>query len=375
MRKKGWLWCGFLSFLLLCGCAEPKVIEEVGLITASGYDPGKNGTILGTLVELKIDPVAANDVVILETESSTIRGIRNAANKKTSKGLASGQLRVILYGEGMFNQGNTGIAESLSTDPVISDLTYLAMADGKARDILQLKAKQIPDIGIHLYNLINQNTKVKIMPSATLQEVLHNHFTVGKDPVLPILKKEGKKEIAFSGVAIFKGSNLVGKISTEQSFYLTLLTDKYKSGSIDIEINTDSSKLKPINRRLNKTVVSLDSIGSSSDIKLINKEKVEFDLDVNLSARLLEVTSQISLGNPENIKLIEKEINKSMKKEIEELIAYCQSKESDVVGLGEVYKSSVRHSKLTDEKWYKMFKEAKVNVNLDFTIKRTGLIE
>jgi spore germination protein len=375
MRKKGWLWCGFLSFLLLCGCAEPKVIEEIGLITASGYDPGKNGTILGTLVELKIDPVATNDVVILETESSTIRGIRNAANKKTSKGLASGQLRVILYGEGMFNKGNTGIAESLSTDPVISDLTYLAMADGKARDILQLKAKQIPDIGIHLYNLINQNTKVKIMPSATLQEVLHNHFTVGKDPVLPILKKVGNKEIAFSGVAMFKGNNLVGKISTEQSFYLTLLTDKYKSGSIDIEINTDSSKLKPLNRRLNKTVVSLDSIGSSSDIKLINKEKVEFDLDVNLTARLLEVTSQISLGDPENIKLIEKEINKSMKKEIEKLIAYCQSKESDVVGLGEVYKSSVRHSKLTDEKWYKIFKEAKVNVNLDFTINRTGLIE
>ncbi|MBY0148007.1 Ger(x)C family spore germination protein [Neobacillus niacini] len=375
MRKKGWLWCGFLSFLLLCGCAEPKVIEEIGLITASGYDPGKNGTILGTLVELKIDPVATNDVVILETESSTIRGIRNAANKKTSKGLASGQLRVILYGEGMFNKGNTGIAESLSTDPVISDLTYLAMADGKARDILQLKAKQIPDIGIHLYNLINQNTKVKIMPSATLQEVLHNHFTVGKDPVLPILKKEGNKEIAFSGVAIFKGSNLVGKISTEQSFYLTLLTDKFKSGSIDIEINSDSSKLEPINRRLNKIVASLDSIGSSSDIKLINKEKVEFDLNVNLTARLLEITSQISLGNPENIKLIEKEINKSMKKEIEKLIAYFQSKESDVVGLGEVYKSSVRHSKLTDEKWYKMLKEAKVNVNLDFTIRRTGLIE
>lgn len=375
MRKNGWVWCIFLSVLLLFGCAEPKVIEEIGLITASGYDPGNNGTILGTLVELKIDPVATNDVVILETESSTIRGIRNAANKKTSKGLASGQLRVILYGEGMFNQGNTGIAESLSTDPVISDLTYLAMAEGKARDILQLKAKQIPDIGIHLYNLINQNTKVKIMPSATLQEVLHNHFTVGKDPVLPILKKEGNKEIAFSGVAIFKGSNLVGKISTEQSFYLTLLTDKFKSGSIDIEINSDSSKFEPINRRLNKIVVSLDSIGSSSDIKLINKEKVEFDLNVNLTARLLEITSQISLGNPENIKLIEKEINKTMKKEIEKLIAYFQSKESDVVGLGEVYKSSVRHSKLTDEKWYKMLKDAKVNVNLDFTIRRTGLIE
>ncbi|MFB3167119.1 Ger(x)C family spore germination protein [Neobacillus sp. 179-C4.2 HS] len=373
MRNRGCFGLWTLLFLLLCGCAEPRILEEVGLITTYGLDLAKNGSILGTIVELKIDPRAAQDVVILETEAFSIRGIRNNANKKSSKRLASGQLRVIVYGEKLLKQGNTGIAETLTNDPSVSDLTYLAMADGPARDILQVKAKHIPDIGIHLFDLIDQNTKGKVIPSATLQEVLHSHYAVGIEPIMPILRKEGKEGIGFTGVALFKGSKFVGKISTHQSFYLNLIIDKYKGGIKDIKIK--SSKLKPRNRRLNKTVASIDSLDSSSDIKLINTEKPEFDIDIKLSGRLLEITSKVDLGNPETIKLIEKAITKSITKEIEKLIAYCQTKESDIFGLGEIYRSSVRHSKLTDEKWYRMFKEAKVNVNVDFSVKRTGLIE
>lgn len=373
MRTKGWFWSCSFSFLLLSGCAQPKILEEVGLITTYGYDISKNGNILGTMVELTIDPTSPQDVVILQAEALSVRGIRNNANNKTSKRLASGQLRVILYGEELLKQGRTGIAETLTSDPTISDLTYLAMAEGTARDLLNLKSEHIPDIGNHLYKLIDQNTKGRVMPSATMQEVLHSHFSVGKEPVMPILSKEGKEGVGFTGVALFKGSKLVGKINTEQSFYLNLLIDKYKGGNKDIEIK--SSKLKPRNPQMNKTVASLDSIGGSSNIKLINKEKVEFDLDVKVTGRLLEVTSMFDMSKPENIKLIEKEITKSMKREIEKLIAYCQSKEADVLGFGEIYRRSVRYSRLTDKRWYKMFKDAKVNVNVDFSVTRTGLNE
>jgi spore germination protein len=373
MRTKGWIWSCSFSFLLLCGCAQPRVLEEVGLVTTYGYDISKNGSILGTMVELTIDPASPKDVVILESEALSVRGIRNNANNKTSKRLASGQLRVIIYGEEILKQGRTGIAETLTSDPSISDMTYLAMADGTARDLLKLKTEHIPDIGNHLYKLIDQNTKGRVMPSATLQEVLHNLFSIGKEPILPILKKDGKGEVGFTGVALFKESKLVGKINSDQSFYLNLIIDKYKGGNKDVEIK--SSKLKPRNPQLNKTVASLDAVNGSSKIKLINREKVEFDLDVKVDGRLLEVTSMIDLGNQENIKLVEKEITKSIKREIEKLIAYCQSKESDAMGFGEIYRSSVRHSNLTDKRWYKMFKEAKVNVNVDFSVKRTGLNE
>ena len=104
MRTKGWFWSCSFSFLLLCGCAQPRILEDVGLVTTYGYDISKNGAILGTIVELTIDPASPKDVVILESEALSARGIRNNANNKTSKRLASGQLRVILYGEEMLKK-------------------------------------------------------------------------------------------------------------------------------------------------------------------------------------------------------------------------------------------------------------------------------
>ena len=374
MKKKGWF-CIFLSILLLCGCAEPKILDKVGLITTVGYDLGKNGSVLGTLVELKIDPNTPKDVVIVESQALTVRGIVTNANKKTSKRLASGQLRVIIYGEDLLKTGKTKIATTLTSDPTISDMTFLAMTDGKARDLLHLRNEHIPDIGIHIFRFMEQNTMAKTMPSSTMQEVLHNHYTVGKEPVMPIIKKNDKEGILFSGVAIFKGAKLAGKITTDQSFYLGLINDKYKSGSKDVLIESASPKLKGGNLGSQKPVVALDSIQSSSNLKLINKEKPEFALNIKLKARLLEITSSIDVGNPQNIKLIENEVAKSMKKDIEKLIAYCQSKNSDVFGLGDTYRRTVRHSNLTDVKWYKMYKNAKVNVNVDFSVLRTGLNE
>ncbi|SDN41577.1 Ger(x)C family spore germination protein [Bacillus sp. OK048] len=373
MLRKRWLLNLLLSLLLLCGCAEPKILDKLGLVTTGAYDLGENGSILGTAVELSIKPNAANDIDILETHALTIKGNRNYGNKKASKRLVSGQLRVILYGEELLKQGKANVAETLSSDPSISDMTYLAVVDGRARDLLQIQNKHIPDIGLHIYTLMEQNTQNKMMPPATIQEILRNKYTIGKEPTMPILRKEDSKDVLFSGVALFKGSKLVGKINTEQSFYLTLLTDKYKDGSKDVVINSESPKLKGRNQRLNKTVASLDSIRSSSKIKLINKDKPEFNIETKFTARLLEITSPIDVGKPSNIIFLEKEIEKSMKKEIEKLISFLQSKNSDVIGLGDIYRSSVRHSKLTDKKWYKMYKNAKVNVKVDFNIIRTGL--
>ena len=372
MIKKGFICCYSLSFLLLCGCAEPKVLDKVGLITTMGFDIGKNGSFLGTLVGLKIDTNSQKDVVILDSESLSIRGIRSNADNQTSKRLTSGQLRVILYGEELLKNGKIRIAPILTSDPAISDMTYIAMVDGRARDLLHVKSSHIPDIGTHIYRLMDQNTKSKMMPLSTIHEVLHDHYIIGKDPVLPILSKLDNNGVVYKGVAIFKGGKLVGKLNTEQSFYIMLINDKYKSGTKDIIIKSDSPKLKGGQGLTNKTVASLDSIRSRSNIKLINKEKLEYEIEIKLSGRMLEINSPIDIGNPKNMKLIEKEIKKSMKKDIEQLISFCQSKNSDVFGFGDIYRSSVRHSNLTEEKWYKMYKNAKVNVKVDFSCNKNG---
>jgi spore germination protein len=373
MKKKRFLSVYLLSIFVLISCTEPHILEEIGLITTVGYDLGENGLINGTAVELKIEPDAKTDIKIVEAQAYSVRGLNTTANKKTSKRLLAGQLRVILLGEELANQGMIHVTETMTNDPTISDLAYLAIVEGRARDLLNLKDPHIPNIGIHLFRLIEQNTKDELMPSATLQEVLHRYYTEGREPIMPILKKIGNKEVKYTGVGIFKDDRLVGRISTDQSFYLKLINDKYKAGSTDLIFMSESPKLRGISHVEGKTVISLDTIHSSSEIKLVNKANLEFDIKVKLNARLLDINSKIDLTKSNNLKLFEKEVSREMKKRVEELIAYCQSKNSDVIGLGDVYRTSVRHSGLTKEKWYKMYNDAKVNVNVDFIMMRSGI--
>lgn len=151
MKSKRFLWyCSFPLFLL-CGCAEPKVLEKIGLITAVGYDLVEKNSIYGTVAEVKIDPNAPKDIVTLEAQSLTVRGLRANLNKKASKQLESGQLRVVLFGEDLLKHERAGIAEALSSDPSISDMTYITMVEGQARDLINLKSDKIPDIGTHLF--------------------------------------------------------------------------------------------------------------------------------------------------------------------------------------------------------------------------------
>lgn len=372
--KKRFLAVYLLPFFGLTGCAEPQILEEIGLVTTVGYDVGENGLINGTAVELKIDPDAKSDIKIIESDAYSVRGINTKANKKTSKRLLSGQLRVILLGKELAEQGILHVSETLSRDPSISDLTYLTIAEGEARALLKLKDEHIPDIGMHIYRLIEQNTKGELMPSATLQEVLHWHYTEGRDPFIPILKKIDK-EIIFVGVGIFKGDRLVGKISPDESFYLKLINDKYKSGRMELIFKSDSPKLRGRNGADGLTVISLDTINSSSELKLVNKKNLDFDIKIKLNARLIDINNDIDLTKSNNLKLFEKEASKEMEKQVEQLISYCQSKNSDVIGLGEVYRTSVRNSKLTKEKWHTMYKDAKVNVNVDFILMRSGINE
>jgi spore germination protein len=375
MLKIRWIAAHLFIFISLAGCAEPQILEEIGLLTTVGYDVGEKGKLKGTAVELKIEPNAKADIKIIETQAYSARGLKAAGNKKAAKRLLSGQMRVIVLGEELAKKGMLHIAETLTKDPSISDLTYLVIAEGDARTLLNTKLITTSDIGMYIFKLIDQNTKGELMPSATMQEVLHSYYTVGRDSFMPILKKQDDTYVVFSGVGIYKDDRLVGSISTDDSFYLKLINDKYKAGSTDLIFKSASPKLRGRGEENNLTVISLDTINSHSDLKLVNKRKLEFDVNIKLKARLLDINSNIDLSKPHNLKLFEKEVSNEMKRHVEKLISYCQSKNSDVIGLGEVYRSSVRNSKLTKDKWHTMYQDAKVNVHVDFSMMRSGINE
>lgn len=360
--------------VLLSACADPKTLERMGLITTVGYDVTEDGEILATIVLLHIDPEAPQNTAILSAKAATSKGARNKADLKSPKKLQSGQLRVALFSEEVVKLGLINLADTLARDPSISDLTYLAVVEGSANKLLNQKNDKFADISQLVYKELDQNIKGETIPSSTLQETMHDYYSDGVDPILPTLKAENG-EIEITGMALINKDRMVGKINPTEAFYLKLINDRYEAGSVELIISKDGFNIIHDVEDVKKLALVMDTIVSKSDMKLISKENLQFELKLELKTRLLEINQTLDIKDPKNLKLLEKKLSDKVRKDVEALIAKTQEVGSDPFGFGEVYRKSVRKSKLTSEKWHEMYPQSKVDVDIQFEILRTGVVE
>ncbi|MDM5198436.1 Ger(x)C family spore germination protein [Fictibacillus enclensis] len=362
--------------LILSGCTEPKILERVGLITAVGYDDAKdgNGKIKGTAAILQVDPDALQNVDIMTDEGYTSKGIVNLENLRSSRKIRSGQLRVALFSDRLAKKGLINFADSLTRDPSISEIVYMCIAEPTSADILNHQYENIPDIGEYLFRLLDQNIKNEEIPSPTIHEFMKGHYAAGFDPVAPILKRKGES-VKINGIALMKNDRMVGKLNTKEGYYIKLINGRYNGGNMEFLLPKGS--LDPILPKKEKRgiPVAIDTLQSSSKINVINAKEKRFNVSLKIRARLLEIRVPVNLDDPKNMVFVQKVIQNKIKKQADNVIKYALSKEADPFGFGETYRSSVRNSNLTRDQWHKEVPGIKVNVDVDFQLLRTGVID
>ncbi|MFJ5766537.1 Ger(x)C family spore germination protein [Lysinibacillus sp. NPDC093210] len=362
-----------LLFIFLYGCAETNILDQVGLTTLVGYDVGKEEKIATTAVIREVNPEFQSKVEVLTTEDTTSKGSRMKSNRKLAKKIMVGQMRVILFGEEVAKDDIHYYINTNLENASVSNGLYMAVVEGETAPLLKYEYKNIDDIGQHIYKLLEQNIKQEYMISPTLHEIAHDYYTTGKDIAMPILKRD-KELVELSGVALFKEGKMVSKLSAKDSFYIKVVRDTFKVGIFETTLQEDDVT-PTLLKKAEKIPVAFDAIQSKRDIKLVNASKTEFDLNIKMKARVLEIHKEINLGNPKQVAELEKAISKKLSKEISRVIAQSQEVQSDVFGFGEKYRSTVRNSNLTKEKWHEMYKDIKVNVKVDFVIVRNGVFE
>jgi spore germination protein len=371
-----------ICVLVMSGCVETKQLEKLGLITAQGYDLEKENKIKGTVVVHKFDPLAQNLTKIITVDANTSKALRQKQNLEIDQKLVLGQLRCVIYSKELAEKGISQLVDALNRDPTVGNMVYLTVADQDALSVMSLDEKKLKvNLGTYLYNLIKQNVESEQLTSPTLHEFNHNLQDHGRDPVLPILKIKSDGVI-ISGIALFKDDKIVGELKSEQLFYAKVLSDKYKSGTH--ELGFKRSRFEKIIKKenegkdrevYNKLFVSIDNIRSQSKIKLMDKEKRHFSVEVELDSRLLETTEPLDLSATKNIKFIEKEVNREMEKQIKSLLKYFQKNQVDPVGFGNEYMAHIRKKPLSKKQWRELYKDATFEVHVNNKIVKTGVID
>lgn len=363
-----------LSFILLIGgCAEQKLLEKIGLITLVGYDLDEDGKVVTTAVIRQVDPEFQSMVTTSSAINESSLGAMTEINRKTTKKLVQGQMRITLFGETLATEGIRPFLNTLSKNSTTSSGILLAMTEGNSYELLEYPYENINDVGQEIYKLIEQNVDAELVVSTTLHEVVQDYYSVGRDIVLPIIERKDEV-IEVSGLALFNKDKIVGQLPAKDSFYLLLIRGKFKSGKFETSIPGDIFSSNVFNSSESVPVV-LDTITSTNKLKLSDHTIPEYELQINLKGRILELDAEVDFDNPKDVVKLEKAINESLKKDLQSLFEYGQEINSDIFGLGEQYRSQVRKSKLTHESWHAMYPTAKVNIKVNFKILRSGVFE
>jgi spore germination protein len=371
----------FSCVFAISGCVQPKQLEQLGLITAVGYDLEHENTLKGSVVIHKFDPLAANVTKVITAKANTSKALRQKQNLETDQKLVSGQLRCAIYSKDLAKKGINQLVDSLNRDPAIGNMVYLTVADDKASEIMQVDMEKLKiNLGTYLYNLIQQNVESEQLISPTLHEFNHKFSDRGQDPVLPILKIR-KDNVIISGLALFQDDRYIDELQANKLFYLKILLDKYRSGTHELGFKRErfnkiiQEKGMDGKKVYNKLFINIDNIRSSAKITLVDKEKLHFKVEVDLQSRLLEATESIDLSTPENMKFIQKEMSREMEREIKELIMNLQKKQVDPVGFGNEYFTHFRGEPPSSKEWREIYKDATFEINVKNRIVKTGAIE
>jgi len=365
-----------IGISILTGCVQSNVIENLGLTIALGYDKTSKGELYVTNVLLNPEVTAKEKTKIVSAIGNSSKGARINNNNQLSHTLVSGQVRVALFGEELSKEGILEMVENMARDPYFGDMIYLLVSRGTSHDLLNAKNTKIMNIGMFMYEMLEQHIKDEWVPSCTLHDFRSDYYSAGKDPVLPIIRQhDGGVEIV--GLAVFHNDHAVGSINPGEGYLVKLLRGKQKSKFKELRIKRE--KLLPYiqgDHVIDGDVkVVISALQKNARIRLMSKEKLEFKINVQLNVEVQEVTAQIDFNNPKVTVLLQQEIAKSMTEEINRLVQKLQRLNSDIIGFGEIYRSSVRHAELSRDKWHDMFPQAKVETDVKVNIARTGTIE
>lgn len=351
-----------LSLLLLSGCVEKEILDDIAIEIARGYDFEDENKIRGTMLVYNFQPDKSIENTLLSTSASTSRELVNKLQEQSSDPLSEGSIEVFLFGKTLASEGFIDYIDAPLRNASIGARLFLVIVDGNAQDLLKGNYGNRGN-AIYISNLLNHNIKNQNLPKTNLQLFFNDYYQLGKSVYLPQIKKIADDKLEINGISFFKTEKikLVDTIDNEKMFYFKLLVDKFSEGTHKVQSGDDEAIVK--------------SITSTHKMKLTKRDPYMVTVHIKIKGIIREYTGP-GILTKEVIRKYEKKMEEEVNKESEALIKRFQEHEIDPIGFGYFIKSKTRGFGL-DKKWEESdrYKNITVKVKTDVKIVESGVIE
>jgi|GEM_PF-390279 len=320
-----------LAFLALAasGCWDQQLLKDERNISIGGIDTASKGLIRAT--------VSIRDILVSESGSKDTSEVHSVVARSTdharellddevSGQYSSAKMRVLVLGEEMVRSRDImPYLDVYYRDPRSPLNARVAIAQGKAEDIIRLKMVGPKTIGLHIDNLLKSMELQSQVPSVTIQ-TLHP-LDRGFDFSLPYLKlTDGMPKV--EGIALFNGVHMTGKLNLDRSkIYLLLAGEKNKNLRITLKIQNDD-------KDEGYDYTTIDVLKARRKLKIhVDKEgRPRVALNVRLRVSVIEDPSN-HLYKKEVLHKLEKTLSERLTNEADSVVATMQEARHDGFGI------------------------------------------
>ncbi|MCT2343715.1 Ger(x)C family spore germination protein [Niallia taxi] len=387
MKLFGKMLISVLVVFLLGGCWDRKELSEIKLVSGMAIDKGDDGKYEVTVealnaAELNSRTSGGNAPSLVETiEGETLSEVSHQFSQYYAQYLVFSHMKLLVIGEDVAKSGMIDFIDYLERNRELrDDFKILIAKDSKASDVLKVT------------NLYRKSSSLKLStqlenmfqdwggdPDMRINDFINDVTLEGKEAVLNAVVVEGDKKVGATvenmnnvtpeaivlvdSLGFFNKKKLAGFLPLDDTRVYLWITDKFKNTTLTVQCGEDEYSAVRI-------------IHSTTDVQTkMDGVRPEFNINVKAEGYIEGTQCYKSLDKIETFKKYEDLVSKSAADKIQKTVAKMQNEYGlDIFGFGEIMRRQHNNqfSKIKED-WNSYFAEAKVNVNFDFILRRTGI--
>jgi len=410
-----------LLSVLPCGCYDRREVEDMAYVTVMGIDRGVDDRLRLTLqiVSFKEGGGGSTDMggdgtggggiggeqagmvdgtLVVTVDCPSIFVGLNLANNATSRQLNLMHAKAILFSEELAREG---LIESYITPLTryreIRETMNFIIVRGKAEELIKENKFNIgtdsskstelilqqdsytgffPDANIYrFYNALKSDKQQPVAVLAGVnrlnnlkepgrgepESVTGGDFTAGEIP------RQGGPQREIFGTAVFAGTKMVGALTGAETRIFRMITGELERAFLETQ-----------DPRAPHMAVLLDvQTARRPEVTVhIDGEAPVINVKIQLEGAILSIWSGTNYEKPELKTVLEDAFEEQIKDQMDDLIARAQDEfGSDIFGFG---KYAAGHFLTMEEweayKWLEKFPQAGISTEVDFVIRRTGMM-
>lgn len=376
--------------LLLTGCWDRIELNDRAIVLGWGMDLLEDGKYLATAnYVLPTSPGGSGTAggagggsgqASYFTESAI--GINNTdagqnMQHKLSRLIFAGHRRNIFIGEKLARAGVGPILDEYARSLSIRPRTNVFVVKGGTAQSVMTISYQLEKNPSLAAQKIQEKTGAPVSRSMLDFFISANEIGTGVMPVIRVAKpvmesrKHNKNDsppqttLQFDGAAIFDQDLKLKGFLGENQYWARLwvinrlraysfpLSTYSRRGSMVLQASNFKSRITPV----------------------VKRNSVDFKVRLEAQGMIIENNTPLDITNPETLRTVQKEYNRSIKKQVEHIVEIVQKEyKCDVFGFGStVHRKYPYEWKRLSEDWRDLFPESHIELNVMVTISGTGI--